>query len=191
VERGLNSKLHRPEILSGMKRVAYFDHIQIAAPEGCEPAAREFYGAILGLQEVEKPLALRARGGCWFQCDKQQVHIGVERGFHPAKKAHPAFVVFSLDEFTSDCVQINRYPEASNIFSISLRSHAQVVIFHRLLRSLRSHSVESPLPPKFCTGRSSRSLTAHSRLSRSSSSHGSMAASVLLVQKLFIEPNLK
>ena len=81
-----------------MKRVAHVDHIQIAAPEGCEPAARVFYGSILGLQEVEKPLALRARGGCWFQCDKQQVHIGVERGFHPAKKAHPAFVVFSLDE---------------------------------------------------------------------------------------------
>jgi len=91
-------KLHRPEILSGMKRVAHVDHIQLAAPEGCEPAAREFYGSILGLQEVEKPLALHARGGCWFQCDKQQVHIGVEPGFHPAKKAHPAFVVFSLDE---------------------------------------------------------------------------------------------
>ena len=98
VGRGLNSKLHRPEILSDMKRVAHVDHIQIAAPQGCEPAAREFYGSILGLEEVEKPLALRARGGCWFQCDKQQVHIGVERGFHPAKKAHPAFVVFSLDE---------------------------------------------------------------------------------------------
>ncbi len=26
------------------------------------------------------------------------MHIGVEPGFHPAKKAHPAFVVFSLDE---------------------------------------------------------------------------------------------
>jgi catechol 2,3-dioxygenase-like lactoylglutathione lyase family enzyme len=98
VGRELNSKLDRPEILSDMKRVAHVDHIQIAAPQGCEPAAREFYGSILGLEEVEKPLALRARGGCWFQCDKQQVHIGVERGFHPAKKAHPAFVVFSLDE---------------------------------------------------------------------------------------------
>jgi catechol 2,3-dioxygenase-like lactoylglutathione lyase family enzyme len=91
-------KLHRREILSGVKRVARVDHIQIAAPEGCEPAARKFYGSILGLQEVEKPLALRMRGGCWFQCDEQQVHIGVEPDFHPPQKAHPAFVVFSLDE---------------------------------------------------------------------------------------------
>jgi len=81
-----------------MKRVARVDHVQIAAPEGCERAAREFYGSILGLQEIKKPLVLRTRGGCWFQCDQQQVHIGVEPGFRPAKKAHPAFVVYSLDE---------------------------------------------------------------------------------------------
>jgi len=35
------------------------DHIQIAAPEGCEEKAREFYGGILGLEELEVPLALR------------------------------------------------------------------------------------------------------------------------------------
>ena len=87
-----------------MKRVARVAHIQIAAPEGCERAAREFYGSILGLQEVEKPWVLRTRGGCWFQCDQQQVHIGVEPGFRPATKAHPAFVVFSLDELRQTLV---------------------------------------------------------------------------------------
>ena len=94
----VNLKLHGYEILSGVKRVARVDHVQIAAPEGCERAAREFYGSILGLQEIKKPLVLRTRGGCWFQCDKQQVHIGVEPDFHPSKKAHTAFLVFSLDE---------------------------------------------------------------------------------------------
>jgi catechol 2,3-dioxygenase-like lactoylglutathione lyase family enzyme len=78
--------------------VVRVDHLQIAAPEGCESAARDFYGSILGMKEIEKPPALRARGGCWFQCGPQQVHIGVERNFHPAKKAHPAFAVFRLDE---------------------------------------------------------------------------------------------
>jgi len=80
-------------------RVSGLDHIQIAAPEGCEPAAREFYGALLGLPELEKPAPLRSRGGCWFQCGTQQLHIGVEKDFHPAKKAHPAFAVADLDEF--------------------------------------------------------------------------------------------
>jgi catechol 2,3-dioxygenase-like lactoylglutathione lyase family enzyme len=79
-------------------RVARIDHIQIAAPEGCESAAREFYGSLLGMKEIEKPPVLRARGGCWFECGSQQLHIGVEHNFQPAKKAHPAFAVFHLDE---------------------------------------------------------------------------------------------
>ena len=80
------------------ERVTHFDHVQIAAPPGCEKAAREFYGEILGLREIEKPEALRARGGCWFQCGSQQLHVGVEKDFRPAKKAHPAFVTADLDE---------------------------------------------------------------------------------------------
>ena len=78
--------------------VACLDHIQIAAPEGCEDKAREFYGSLLGMREIEKPPILKARGGCWFQCGSQQMHIGVERDFRAAKKAHPAFGVFHLDE---------------------------------------------------------------------------------------------
>jgi catechol 2,3-dioxygenase-like lactoylglutathione lyase family enzyme len=77
--------------------VTRIDHIQIAAPEGCEEAAREFYGGVLGLWEIEKPDALRARGGCWFACGDRQLHIGVERDFRPAKKAHPAFAVADFD----------------------------------------------------------------------------------------------
>ncbi len=79
-------------------RVASIDHIQIAAPQGCESAARDFYGTILGMEEIEKPPVLRARGGCWFECGSQQVHIGVERDFKPARKAHPAFAVSDLAE---------------------------------------------------------------------------------------------
>lgn len=77
-------------------RIAAIDHVQIAAPPGCEPAARRFYGELLGLSEIEKPPQLRARGGCWFTCGAQQLHIGVEADFRPAKKAHPAFNVANL-----------------------------------------------------------------------------------------------
>ena len=78
--------------------ITRIDHVQLAAPKGCEAAAREFYGAILGLREIKKPPSLRARGGCWFQCGEQQIHIGVETPFQPAKKAHPAFAVADLGE---------------------------------------------------------------------------------------------
>jgi catechol 2,3-dioxygenase-like lactoylglutathione lyase family enzyme len=91
-------------------RVSGLDHIQIAAPEGCEPAAREFYGSLLGLQELEKPEPLRSRGGCWFQCGTQQLHIGAEKDFHPAKKAHPAFAVGDLNDLRqallAHCVKV-------------------------------------------------------------------------------------
>ena len=83
-------------------RVSHLDHLQIAAPQGCEQAAREFYGAILGLPEIEKPESLRSRGGCWFQCGSQQLHLGVEQDFRPAKKAHAAFVVPDLDELRQE-----------------------------------------------------------------------------------------
>jgi catechol 2,3-dioxygenase-like lactoylglutathione lyase family enzyme len=104
VERGLIDR-HR-DILAGMSsQVARIDHVQIAAPEGCEAAAREFYGAVLGMREIEKPPLLRARGGCWFECGAHQLHVGVERDFRPARKAHPAFTVFNLDELRETLIK--------------------------------------------------------------------------------------
>lgn len=69
------------------------DHVQIAAPPGCEPAARHFFGDLLGLQELPKPAPLRARGGCWFALGDRQLHIGVDPDFAPAGKAHVALRV--------------------------------------------------------------------------------------------------
>jgi catechol 2,3-dioxygenase-like lactoylglutathione lyase family enzyme len=69
------------------------DHVQVAAPAGCETDARRFFGDLLGLPEVEKPPALRGRGGVWFSLGPQQLHIGVQEPFAPAVKAHPAFSV--------------------------------------------------------------------------------------------------
>ena len=73
------------------------DHVQLAAPGECEGAARQFFGQLLGLEELEKPEPLRARGGCWFKIGAKQLHIGVEEPFRPAAKAHPAFAVSDID----------------------------------------------------------------------------------------------
>jgi len=66
------------------------DHVQVAAPPGCEQAARGFYGGLLELAEVDKPEFLAARGGCWFAVGGQQLHVGVAQPFTPSAKAHPA-----------------------------------------------------------------------------------------------------
>ena len=73
------------------------DHVQLAAPEGCEAEARAFFGRVLGWAEIPKPGKLQHRGGVCFQCGAHQVHIGVQRDFVPAVKAHPAFHVRNLD----------------------------------------------------------------------------------------------
>lgn len=75
-----------PQVLS-------LDHVQLAMPPGGESHAREFYGRLLGLREVEKPASLADRGGCWFAGPAVHVHLGVEDEFRPARKAHPALLV--------------------------------------------------------------------------------------------------
>jgi catechol 2,3-dioxygenase-like lactoylglutathione lyase family enzyme len=71
----------------------YLDHVQLAAPPGCERAAREFYGQALGLPEIEKPPTLRATGGAWFALGGAELHVGVQEPFSPALKAHPGLRV--------------------------------------------------------------------------------------------------
>ena len=66
------------------------DHVQLAMPPGGEEAARQFYRDLLGMAEIPKPTELAKRGGCWFESGEVQIHLGVEKDFHPAKKAHPA-----------------------------------------------------------------------------------------------------
>jgi|SRR5690242_2464863 len=77
--------------------VSDIDHVQLAAPEGCEPEARKFFGRLLGLEEIEKPESLRGRGGCWFKVGSRQLHIGVERPFRPALKAHVSLATEDVD----------------------------------------------------------------------------------------------
>jgi catechol 2,3-dioxygenase-like lactoylglutathione lyase family enzyme len=74
------------------------DHVQVAAPPGCEEAARAFYGGLLGLEEIEKPAPLRGRGGVWFRVGgAHELHVGIEEAFAPARKAHPAFAVAAAE----------------------------------------------------------------------------------------------
>ena len=79
-------------------RLLGIDHVQVAAPPGCEPEARRFYGELLGLSELSKPPVLQARGGVWFACgERHQLHVGVSEHFAAADKAHPALQVDSAD----------------------------------------------------------------------------------------------
>ena len=43
------------------------------------------------------PPELAARGGLWVRADDLEIHLGVEQGFRPARKAHPGIRVADLD----------------------------------------------------------------------------------------------
>lgn len=72
-------------------------HVQLAIPAGAEEQCREFYCLLLGWSEIAKPPALAGRGGLWLHTESFEVHLGVEKDFRPARKAHPAFLISDTD----------------------------------------------------------------------------------------------
>jgi catechol 2,3-dioxygenase-like lactoylglutathione lyase family enzyme len=86
-------------------RVRRLDHVLLAMPTGRESEARQFYQGLLGIPEAAKPVDLAARGGCWFEDGELKVHLGVEKNFAPARKAHPAFLVEDLTALTATLVK--------------------------------------------------------------------------------------
>ncbi|MGI8525053.1 MAG: VOC family protein [Pseudolabrys sp.] len=78
--------------------VRHIDHVLIAMPAGREDEARKFYHGLLGIAESVKPANLASRGGCWFESGSLKVHLGVDKNFVPARKAHTAFIVDGLGD---------------------------------------------------------------------------------------------
>ncbi|HEX8285844.1 MAG TPA: VOC family protein [Pyrinomonadaceae bacterium] len=83
------------------------DHVQVCIPRGTEEEARDFYGRLLGLEEVEKPDALKKNGGMWYNVADVQLHVGVEDAVAPSKR-HPGFEV-------EDASAVRAYLEASGV----------------------------------------------------------------------------
>jgi catechol 2,3-dioxygenase-like lactoylglutathione lyase family enzyme len=78
-------------------KIVRIHHAQITIPTGQEAAARKFYCELMGLKEIDKPKALKARGGLWLGVGDLQVHIGVESGGDRAgTKAHLAYQVTDI-----------------------------------------------------------------------------------------------
>ena len=84
-----------------------FDHVQVCIPRGKEDEAREFYGRLLGLEEIEKPEVLKKNGGLWYSVADVQLHVGVEETVAPSKR-HPAFEV-------EDVADVRAYLEQSGV----------------------------------------------------------------------------
>eukprot|EP00339_Tiarina_fusa_P029155 CAMPEP_0117054912 /NCGR_PEP_ID=MMETSP0472-20121206/38053_1 /TAXON_ID=693140 ORGANISM="Tiarina fusus, Strain LIS" /NCGR_SAMPLE_ID=MMETSP0472 /ASSEMBLY_ACC=CAM_ASM_000603 /LENGTH=123 /DNA_ID=CAMNT_0004770677 /DNA_START=194 /DNA_END=565 /DNA_ORIENTATION=+ len=88
-------------------RFVGLDHVQLAAPTGCEEKARAFFCTLLGMKEIQEPPNLAKRGGVWFRCGEHQLHVGVQTDFNAATKAHPAFAIKNLTELRSHLIANN------------------------------------------------------------------------------------
>lgn len=72
-------------------------HANISIPSGKEGEARAFYVDLLGLEEIEKPDALKANGGFWLRLDNLDVHIGTQDNIERnSLKMHLAYQVDDL-----------------------------------------------------------------------------------------------
>lgn len=76
--------------------ITAIDHIQITVPPQREADCLHFYREILGLPEIPKPEALRARGGAWFQLGPLHMHVGIDPEASPPSKRHVCFLVPDL-----------------------------------------------------------------------------------------------
>lgn len=84
-------------VAEATKMILGLDHLQLALPAGAEDTMRAFYCDLLGFEDIAKPEPLLKRGGFWAGAGTIVVHFGIDPDFHPATKAHPAFLVCDIE----------------------------------------------------------------------------------------------
>jgi catechol 2,3-dioxygenase-like lactoylglutathione lyase family enzyme len=76
---------------------AAIHHVNVTVPKALEDAAKHFYEAVMGLQEVPKPESSRGRGGAWYQLGALQLHLSIEdRLVDDVSKRHVCYTVDDL-----------------------------------------------------------------------------------------------
>jgi catechol 2,3-dioxygenase-like lactoylglutathione lyase family enzyme len=73
-------------------------HVNVTVPAELEAAAKDFYGAVLGLKQIPKPATSR-QSGAWYEIGEAQLHLSVARepGGH-LSSGHVCFAVSDLAE---------------------------------------------------------------------------------------------
>jgi catechol 2,3-dioxygenase-like lactoylglutathione lyase family enzyme len=72
-------------------------HVNVTVPAELENAAKEFYGAMLGLRQIPKPATSR-QSGAWYQIGNTQLHLSVEDEEQSLSSRHVCFTVSDLRE---------------------------------------------------------------------------------------------
>jgi catechol 2,3-dioxygenase-like lactoylglutathione lyase family enzyme len=73
-------------------------HVNVTVPPELEAATKEFYGSVLGLQQVPKPPGSR-QSGAWYQIGATQLHLSVED--EPLSSLSSRHVCFMVDDLAT------------------------------------------------------------------------------------------
>jgi catechol 2,3-dioxygenase-like lactoylglutathione lyase family enzyme len=88
------------------------DHVNVIVSKSLEDAAKHFYGSVLGLTEIPKPLATLGRGGAWYELGGVQLHLSVraDAAGGEVPKGHVCYtvadVVFAEERFRAAGIEI-------------------------------------------------------------------------------------
>lgn len=135
--------------------VLAIDHVQYCFPPGGLERERVFWRDVMGLPEVPRPAALAARlEGAWFQCGAQQIHIGAEQDFRPARKGHVALqcadLLRILDRLKAAGHEVRGSEE--DIPGVELRFFTDDAFGNRIelvqLKTAAPRSESAPTPPQ-------------------------------------------
>ena len=79
-----------------MNMMTALHHVNVTVSAELEPATKEFYGMVLGLEEIPKPKGTRP-SGAWYRIGPNQLHLSVERDdAGPLSSRHICFTVADL-----------------------------------------------------------------------------------------------
>ena len=68
--------------------------VNVTVPLNAEAAAKEFYGTVLGLEQIPKPPGSRQNMGAWYELGGVQLHLSVEESVpNAASDRHICYVV--------------------------------------------------------------------------------------------------
>lgn len=71
------------------------DHVNVVVPKSLEDEAKRFYGLVLGLKEIPKPVELPGRGGAWYELGFVQLHLSAKAdvAIGESRKGHVCYTV--------------------------------------------------------------------------------------------------
>ena len=77
--------------------VTALHHVNVTVPAELEAATKEFYGGVLGLNQLPKPATSR-QSGAWYQIGDTQLHLSVDDEPAELSSRHICFTVSDLAE---------------------------------------------------------------------------------------------